>query len=128
MDGEAPSDQGGDNKNPPPEDKLYKSSPIKYFLEDAQSLNHFQNGVKKHSLINLAIYVEILQEHYAGGLQSCPCPLLLTRDIILWDNFLKKLRTHSDVLRDSKAMQALLQIFVLFLQNIVDSAGVSGSQ
>ena len=123
MDGEAPSDQGGD-KNPP-EDKLYKSSPIKYFLEDAQSLNHFQNGVKKHSLVNLAIYVEILQEHIASG-GGQVCPLLLTRDILLWDNFLKKLRTHTDVLRDSNAMQSLLQIFVLFLQNMVDSSAVSG--
>ena len=123
MEGEAPSDQGGD-KNPP-EDKLYKWSPIKYFLEDAQSLNNFQSGVKKHSLINLAIYVEILQEHLAAGNVQL-CPLLLTRDIVLWDNFLKKLRTHTDVLRDSKAMQSLLQIFVLFLQNIVDSSVVSG--
>ena len=122
MEGEASSDQGGD-KNPP-EDKLYKWSPIKYFLEDAQSLNNFQSGVKKHSLVNLAIYVEILQEHLAAGNVQM-CPLLLTRDIVLWDNFLKKLRTHTDVLRDSKAMQSLLQIFVLFLQNIVDSSAVS---
>ena len=122
MEGEAPSDQGGD-KNPP-EDKLYKWSPIKYFLEDAQSLNNFQSGIKRHSLVNLAIYVEILQDHLAAGNVQI-CPLLLTRDIVLWDNFLKKLRTHTDVLRDSKAMQSLLQIFVLFLQNIVDSSAVS---
>ncbi len=123
MEGEAPGDQGGD-KNSPPEDKLYKWSPIKCFLEDAQSLSNFQSGVKKHSLVNLAIYVEILQGHLAAGSVQM-CPLLLTRDIVLWDNFLKKLRTHSDVLRDSKAMQSLLQIFVLFLQNIVDNSAVS---
>ena len=122
MEGEAPSDQGGD-KNSSPEDKLYKWSPIKYFLEDAQSLSNFQSGIKKHSLVNLAVYVEVLQGHLtAGNMQICP--LLLTRDIVLWDNFLKKLRTHSDVLRDSKAMQSLLQIFVLFLQNLVDNPAV----
>ena len=115
MDGEVPGDQGGGDKNQ--EEKLYKSSPIRYFLEDAQSLNNFQNGVKKHSLINLATYVEILQDHISVP-QSC----LLARDVVLWDNFLKKLRTHVDVLRDDKAMQALLQIFVLFLQNTVDSS------
>ena len=123
MEGEAPGDQGGDNKNPP-EDKLYKWSPIKYFLEDALSLNNFQSGVKKHSFVNLAIYVEILQGNLAAGSVQV-CPLLLSRDIVLWDNFLKKLRTHTDVLRDSKAMQSLLQIFVLFLQNIVDNSAVS---
>ena len=119
MDGETPTDQGGDKIQ---EDKLYKSSPIKYFLEDAQSLNNFQNGIKKHSLVNLAMYVEILEEEEESLSLTQMCPVLLARDIVLWDNFLKKLRTHSDLLKDAKAMQALLQIFVLFLQNAVDSS------
>ena len=116
MDGEVPTDQGSGEKYQ--EDKLYKTSPIKYFLEDAQSLN-FQHAVKRHSLINLAMYVEILQE---SSSLAQNCPAFLARDIVLWDNFLKKLRTHTEVARDTKAMQALMQIFVLFLQNNVDNA------
>ena len=116
MDGEVPSEQGSGDKNQ--EEKLYKSSPIKYFLEDAQSLNNFQTGVKNNSLINLATYVEVFQDHASMSQWS---PALLTRDIVLWDNFLKKLRTHVDLLRDGKAMQSLLQIFVLLLHNTVDS-------
>ena len=117
VEGEVPIDQGGGEKSGQ-EDKLYKPSPIKYFLEDAQSLN-FQNAIKRHSLTNLALYVDILQES-----SSLPqnCPAFLARDIVLWDNFLKKLRTHTEVLKDTKSMQALLQIFVLFLQNNVDNA------
>ena len=117
MDGEAPTDQGGDKGQ---EDKLYKSSPIKCFLEDTQSLSNFQNGVNEHSLVNLALYVELLLERESVPPPSSP--VLLARDIVLWDNFLKKLRTHSKVMRDSKAMRALLQIFVLFLQNIVEAS------
>ena len=54
-------------------------------------------------------------------------PILLTRDLLLWDAFFKKLRGHSEVLRDRKAVAALMEVIITLFQYTIDyQVGVWG--
>ena len=75
----------------------------------------------RHSLVNLAAYFTALAEatpsHLLGTDEP---PVLLTRDLPLWDAFFKKLRTHSDILRDQKAVASLFQTLIILFQYTID--------
>ena len=47
-------------------------------------------------------------------------PILLTKDLLLWDAFFKKLKVHFEVLRDKKAVVSLFQVINRLFQNTVD--------
>jgi hypothetical protein len=88
--------------------------------QDAISSVHFNQDISKFSFVNLATYLRALESsRNSSGTLSAP-PILLTRDLVLWEAFLRKLKGHSDVLRDRKGVTALLEVLVALFQYTVD--------
>ncbi len=72
--------------------------------------------VHPHSIVNLSTYVEGLNE-IQEGLNSS---IQLTKDLLLLDNFFKKLKSNTDILRDNSAMHALLRLIVTLFKNSLE--------
>lgn len=89
------------------------------FTQDAISSPHFNQDISKYSFINLAAYLGALEESSKGVPLAMP-PILLTRDLLLWDAFFKKLKGHSEVLRDRKSVAALMEVIVMLFQYTTD--------
>ena len=106
---------GGGGMDKEGEVQLYSSSPIKYFLEDALSSSSFNQDISRYSFGNLACYLRALEE---GGFQVPP--VLLTRDLLVWDAFLKKLKGHSEVLQHQESVRALLEVVIRLFQYSLD--------
>ena len=64
----------------------------------------------------MATYIEILDQ-IQEGLSST---IQLTKDLLLWDNLFKKLKGNTDVLRDKKAMHALLRLIIKLFKNSLE--------
>lgn len=88
--------------------------------KDASSSLHFNQDISKHSFINLATYLRAIESSRSQAATLSPPPILLTRDLVLWEAFLRKLKGHSDVLRDRKSVTALLEVLVTLFQYTVD--------
>ena len=92
------------------------SSPPK----DATSSLHFNQDFSKYSFINLATYLRALESSRSQAAAPSAPPILLTRDLMLWEAFLRKLKGHSEVLRDRRSVTALLEVLVTLFQYTID--------
>lgn len=45
---------------------------------------------------------------------------MLTRDLLIWEAFLRKVKGHSEVLRDKKGVAALLEVIIALFRNTID--------
>lgn len=73
--------------------------------------------IQLHSVINLATFVDIVEQY----LIDRPSPVQLTKDLILWDSFCKKLKGNTAVLRDKTALHALLRVIIVLFQNSLNN-------
>ncbi len=90
--------------------KLYVA--VKFVQDAVSSIK----DVHPHSIVNVATYIEILDQ-IQEGLSST---IQLTKDLLLWDNLFKKLKGNTDVLRDKKAMHALLRLIIKLFKNSLE--------
>ena len=64
----------------------------------------------------MATYIDVLDQ-MQEGLSST---IQLTKDLLLWDNLFKKLKGTTDVLRNKKAMHALLRLIIKLFKNSLE--------
>ena len=92
-----------------------------FYVQDAISSLHFNQDVSRYTLVNLMAYLTALSDTPPSQPVGPPAPpILLTRDLALWDAFFRKLKTHSEVLRDKKSVIALFQLLLTLFQYTID--------
>lgn len=109
IEGEAPI-EGGDGEI---EGELSETTIIKFFLQDAIASI---KDLHPHSIVNLALYIDTLDQIQEGASAS----VQLTKELLLWDSFFKKLKSNLDVLRNKKAMHAFLRVLIKLFRNSLE--------
>ena len=52
--------------------------------------------------------------------EGATAQIQLTKELLLWDNFCKKLKSNSEVLRNKKAMHAFLRVIIKLFMNSLE--------
>lgn len=65
------------------------------------------------SIVNLVTYIESLDDQIGDVLK-------LTKDLLLWDSFFKKLKSNTNILRHKKTMHSLLRLIIMLFKNSLE--------